>query len=358
MAKYHLAFLRALLLLALFSSFATALHTLDPRANRTIPALDPKTNQTSTATPEFPYYKELCEEEPDSDIAGLGVRTRIWLQCCALVISICSGCSRVTSALPAALVSILVYNIVLSMKLSIHIFGSYPVVQDFWVAHGQLWLLVTILPYAMLFGLWDPRTMGINRNVLFLVLYAYTYGQALWFWITGWPRVDEVVCGTAESVVLHGSFKMFAQNGRFAMIVLYGLGVPIMAMAMPTYLTSRPGICSPLIRRVRNPLYCAKAGVLVAYCVPLCIFAIWLVESTVRRGREKDWLWQTGQWLALGVGVGTFLESLWYLWKGVRREVFKGERFCNDLRHLGGDTVVREDEVHTLHERLPRGDYK
>ncbi len=63
----------------------------------------------------------------------------------------------------------------------------------------------------------------------------------------------------------------------------------------------------------------------------------------MRRGKESQWLDNTGQWLALGVGVGSFFESVWYLVKAVHREVSLGKPYCEDLRYLGGDAVYTSD---------------
>ncbi|KAK3353707.1 hypothetical protein B0T25DRAFT_518717 [Lasiosphaeria hispida] len=311
---------------------------------------------TATTTSEFVYNTTLCDAKPDKDIAGLGVRVGVWLQCAALLLTIAGGSSRVTSALPAALMTILVYNIALSMKLSIYIFDKYPVVQDLWVAHGQLWLLTTIIPFAMLFGKWSVRTVGLNRNVLFLFLWIYTYGQAIWIWGFGWQRFDEVVCrqDIEESEVLHGTFKMFTQNGRVAMIVIYGLGIAIFALALPTYLTGRPGILSSFLRRLKTRRWCVRALVLATYCIPLYFLALWLVESTVRRGKEDEWLGDTGQWLALGVGVGTFLESSWYLSKAVYREMADGKAYCDDLRFLGGEVAYDDGDASDGVQLMPQ----
>ena len=340
-------YIRIYFLVILFITAASA--QIQPNSTTGLP--NSTTNGTGTAPTiaatdalEFVYNETLCDAEPDKDIAGLGVRTGTWMQCAALLLTIASGSSQVTSALPAALVTVLVYNIALAMKLSIYIFETYPVVQDLWVAHGQLWLLTTIIPFAMLFGQWSPGDLGPNRNILFLLLWIFTYGQAFWIWGFGWRRLDEVACNqgapelhkTEESEIFHGTVKMFSQNGRVAMLVLYGLGVAIFILALPTYLTGRSGMLSSVLRRLKTRRWCIRALVLAACCTPLYFLALWLVESTVRRGREKEWIGDTGQWLALGVGVGTFLESLWYLVQAVCREMVKGDSYCEDLGFLGG----------------------
>ena len=86
------------------------------------------------------------------------------MQCIALVLAACSGLSHTLSALAASLMSALTLNIILSMKAAITVFDSNPVVQDFWVAQNQLFLLVTSLPIISLFGKWN--NFGTATNAL------------------------------------------------------------------------------------------------------------------------------------------------------------------------------------------------
>jgi hypothetical protein len=302
------------------------------------PSLSPASPQTS-----LPFKRDdspsFCGKAPDPDIAGLGVRIGLYLQIAALTLSISTGSSSTASALPAAIMSALTYNIILSMKASVTVFNSNPVVQDFWVAQGQLWLLVTTLPFMMLFGRWDPRIFGTTKNALFAVTVGYTYVQALWFWGSGWRGGDEVVCGTAESTLFSGRFTLFSQNGRVAMLVMYGFGIVILLLAIPNYVRRKPGFLAVVIRKVPSRLYCVKAAALCALCVPFYVVMIYMVEGTVRRGTQRVWMESTGQWLALGLGIATVLEAIWHVIKGIDGELRRREPFCSDVGFLGGEEL-------------------
>lgn len=296
---------------------------------------------------------DFCNNAPDPDIAGLGVRIGLYLQIVALALAVSTGVSSTVSALPASIMSALIYNIILSMKASVTIFDSNPVVQDFWVAQGQLWLLVTTLPFMMLFGRWDPEVFGVTKNVLFAVALVYTYVQSLWFWSSGWRDSDEVVCGTAESTLFSGWFTLFTQNGRVAMLVMYVLGIVILLLALPNYLRRKPGFLAVVIRKVPSRLYCSKAAVLCALCVPFYVVMIYMVEGTVRRGSQRAWMESTGQWLALGLGIATVLESIWHVAKGIDQELRGGKPFCDDVRFLGGEGLESATTRRSSrHERL------
>jgi hypothetical protein len=73
----------------------------------------------------------------------------------------------------------------------------------------------------MLFGRWPD--LGRVKNVLALLTVLFTYVQAFWFWFSGYKQSDELVCGTAESEL--GSWKLFSQHARWAIIVLYIFGI-------------------------------------------------------------------------------------------------------------------------------------
>lgn len=114
---------------------------------------------------------------PDKDISGLGVRIGTYMQCIALSMATVTGLTRTLSALLASIMTVFVMNVILTMKIAQVIFEENPVVQDFWVAQLQLFLLTTIVPFAMLFGKW--KRFGKVREVLAGLCILYTYIQAL-----------------------------------------------------------------------------------------------------------------------------------------------------------------------------------
>jgi hypothetical protein len=270
---------------------------------------------------------------PDIDITGLGVRIGLYLQSVALVLASCTGRSETLAAIPASLMTALVYNIILSMKASEAVFQSNPVVQDFWVAQGQLLLLTTTLPLLMLFGKW--KNLGTTKNVLLATTILYTYIQSFWFWLSGYKDSDEVVCRTLESSLL-GRYDLFSQHAKYALVAMYIAGTIIVLLAIPNYIRGKEGIFSPLIRRIPTRLYYVKAVVLYCICIPFYLILVVMVEDTVRRGSQYLWLKSTGQWLALGLGVSTLIEAIWHTLRCIWRELH-GRKFSDSTEVLGGE---------------------
>lgn len=271
-----------------------------------------------------------CDASPDPDIAGYGVRVGLWLQAVALGLTICSGSLRLASALPATIMSSIVYNMILSMKATGVVFTSYPVVQDFWVATGQLWVLTTVVPYAMLFQEWRVDYLGFTKGVMFIITVVYTYVQAFWFWSNGWKESDEKVCHTQESTLFSGHYELFSKNGKAALLVLYSIGLVIFVVAVPLSLRRRRGIFARVLDLVPTKFDSVKAVAMLLLLLPAYLFPIWFVEGTVRRGSQRVVMQSTGQWLALGLGVATLAEAIWQVLKAVRRELILGEPFSED----------------------------
>lgn len=260
---------------------------------------------------------------PDSDLLGLGVRIGVYLQIAALMLAVCCGKSDTLSAIPAALMTALTLNIVLSMKASTNVFGSNPVVQDFWVTQCQLYLLVTILPYMFLFGHWHHRILGVTKCALLLLATVYTYAQTFWFWTSGYKNSDEVVCGVAETM-LFGRYSLFTDHGRYAIFVIYAFGILIMLIMLPNFIRGRPGYLSPLIGMISSKLESVKAVALGLVCIPWAAIVLAAIEGTVRRGTQGEWVSITGQWLALGVGFCTAAEAAWHGLRSIYRELSGG----------------------------------
>jgi hypothetical protein len=147
------------------------------------------------------------------------------------------------------------------------------------------------------------------------------------------------VCGTAESTLFHDKIKLFSQNGRVVMLVMYGIGIIVFIMAIPNYVHQRPGFFAVVIRKVPTRLYCVKAAVLFALCVPFYAVMIYMVEDTVRRESQRTWMESTGQWLALGLGITTVLEATWHVGKGIDGELRGRNPFRNDVRFLGDENL-------------------
>jgi len=295
---------------------------------------------TAVASPLFAPLsaRAACinQNRPDTDLLGLGVRIGVYLQISALILAVCCGESDTLSAIPAAIVTALTLNIVLSMKASIRVFDANPVVQDFWVTQNQLFLLVTLLPYMFLFGRWDYRPFGVTKCVLMLLAIIYTYTQTFWFWTSGYKNSDELVCGVAETML--GRYALFRDNGRYAILVVYSVGLVIVLVMLPNFIrVGRPGYFAPLIRKVSKISDWGKALALALVCVPLVTVVIVLIENSVRRGTQSEWVKSTGQWLALGVGFCTAAEALWHVLK-------------NTYRELSGGTFAEGEEDHFLRE--------
>ena len=184
---------------------------------------------SSRVVPGDPLYLtgKYCENPksgPDQDLTGLGVRVGLYLQCVALSLATVTGLGRLLTALPASIMTVLVVNIILTMKATQTIFGANPVIQDFWVAQVQLFLLTSIVPFTMLFGQWTP--LGSTKNILAPLAVLYPYTQALWFWLAGYLKSDEIVCDTLESKL--GSWELFSRHARWGIIVLYLFGFFVM----------------------------------------------------------------------------------------------------------------------------------
>ncbi|KII96167.1 hypothetical protein PLICRDRAFT_35098 [Plicaturopsis crispa FD-325 SS-3] len=281
---------------------------------------------------------------------GLGVRVGVYLQIIALALAVSCGESDTLSAIPAAIMTSLTLNIVLSMKASVHVFDANPVVQDFWVAQLQLFLLVTLVPFMVLFGRWHHRRFGTTKCVLILVSIVYTYAQTFWFWTSGYKNADEIVCGVAESS-LFDTWTLFAQHGRYAILIVHAVGLLIIALMAPNFIRGRPGYLAPLVRRVPTDYESVKALALLVACAPLVVVVMVMIETTVRTGTQGEWVHITGQWLALGVGVFTAAEALWHLIRNMFTE-FSGGPFDPEAhfvregdRSEEGGVVLRQTRV-------------
>lgn len=269
---------------------------------------------------------------PDADLTGLGVRVGLYMQCVALSVTAVTGPTKAINAILAALMTVLVINIILSMKAVQTVFEANPVIQDFWVAQAQLFLLTSILPFTMLFGQW--KQLGLTKNALALVALLYTYAQAFWFWFDGYKTSDEIVCDTVESSL--GQWKLFSHNARWAMRALYLFGLlGILPLAIMNYVREKPGIFSHLLRTIPTQRRWAKAICLLCLSSPLYVVCIWMVENTVRRGSQRQWLTSTGQWFALGIGTFTLVQGLWHTAKCIWLEICGGV-FTKEAEVLGG----------------------
>lgn len=291
----------------------------------------------------------LSQTIPDSDLTGLGVRIGVYLQILALAMGVCCGQSDTLSAVPAAIMTSLTLNIVLSMKAGQKIFEANPVVQDFWVTQLQLFLLVTLLPTMFIFGHWQHKTFGPAKCILAALCIAYTYAQTFWFWLVGYKLSDEQVCGVAETE-LFDSFELFSQGGRFGIIVVFVLGVLILAAMLPNFIRGREGSLTWLILKGAGESDWSKALMLLVAITPLVALVMVMIETAVRTGTQDEWKSVTGQWISLGVGVFTAAEAIWHVLKAVWREThggefFEGTGFLGDKSaNLGGSVplMVRE----------------
>lgn len=274
------------------------------------------------------------QNPPDSDLTGLGVRIGVYLQIFALTIAVCCGKSDTLSAIPAAIMTSLTLNIVLTFKVSMRVFDANPVVQDFWITQCQLYLLVTLLPYMFLFSHPHYKLLGKTKCYLVLLTIVYTYGQTLWFWTSGYKNSDEVVCGVLETM-LFGRFRLFTDHGRYAILIVYGFGLLIILSMLPNFVRGRPGYFAPLIRKVSKKDW-VKGVALGLVCAPWIAVVLSMVEDTARKGSQAAWVGLTGQWLALGVGVCTASEAIWSALRAVYRELSGGE-FSTDGHFFGVD---------------------
>lgn len=268
---------------------------------------------------------------PDQDISGLGARIGIYLQCISLSLATVTGLTRTLSALPAAIMTVFVLNIILTMKALQFVFEDNPMVQDFWVAQLQLFLLTTIVPFAMLFGKW--KRFGWTKEALAGLCILYTYVQALWFWLAGYAQSDEVVCETADSAL--GSWKLFQDHARWAIVATYLFGLAfVLPLAILSYYRCRPGIFFPIWRMVPTRQLSLRAVALGVFTVPVYVLCIVLVEKTVRKGAQGQWIASTGQWFSLGIGISTLIEASWHTGGCILREI-RGGDFSRDPEVLG-----------------------
>ncbi|KZP10932.1 hypothetical protein FIBSPDRAFT_872087, partial [Athelia psychrophila] len=276
---------------------------------------------------------------------GLGVRLGIYLQILALALGVCCGQSDTLSAVPAAIMTSLTLNIVLTMKAGQKIFDANPVVQDFWVTQLQLFLLVTLLPFMFIFGQWHHKLFGMAKCVLVAVAIVYTYAQTFWFWVLGYQLSDELVCGVAETE-LFDHFPLFSRGGRFAILTLFVLGLAIIATMMPNFIRGREGYLTWVVHRGGGKSDWSKVLVLLLASVPLVTIVLVMIETAVRTGTQSEWESVTGQWLALGVGVFTAAEALWHVLKALNRELRGGEFF--EGAGFLGDKSTHQDDMRLL----------
>ncbi|KII91269.1 hypothetical protein PLICRDRAFT_38005 [Plicaturopsis crispa FD-325 SS-3] len=298
-----------------FSGWFLAILSLVTYAVGASPVEPSLLTRTQASTPE-------CNP-PDSDLTGLGVRVGVYLQIIALALAVCCGQSDTLSAIPAAIMTSLTLNIVLSMKASEHVFDAKPVIQDFWVAQLQLFLLVTLVPFMFLFGRWHHRTFGTTKCVLIFISIVYTYAQTFWFWTSGYKFSDEIVCGVKESLVFN-NWTLFAQHGRYGILIVHGIGILIVVFMVPNFIRGRPGYFARLVRIVPTEYESVRALALLVACAPLVVVVIEMIETAVRRGTQDEWVHITGQWLTLGVGVFTAAEALWHLLRNMFTEFTGG----------------------------------
>ena len=292
---------------------------------------------TTVASPLLaPRAVCMNKDPPDSDLLGLGVRIGLYLQIAALMLAVCCGKADTLSAIPAAIMTAFTLNIILSMKASTRVFDANPVVQDFWVTQCQLFLLVTLLPYMFLFDRWDYRTLGVTKSTLILLAIVYTYVQTFWFWTSGYKNSDEMVCGAVETVVL-GHYMIFRDHGRYAILVVYGIGLMILLAMLPNFVRGRTGYFAPVLQRVPTTSDSVRAFALGLACVPLGILVIVMIEQTMRKGGQSAWLKITGQWLSLGVGVFAAAEAMWHMAKYTYRELSGGRFHEEDYSAVGKD---------------------
>lgn len=303
----------------------------------------------STLTPLVPridlgdplwHTGKYCDDDgPDRDICGFGVRTGIYMQCIALSLATVTGLMRTLTALPAAIMTTFVMNVILTMKSVQFIFEENPMIQDFWVAQLQLFLLTTIVPFAMLFGQW--KRISLVNEVLAGICILYTYTQGLWFWLDGYTQSDEMVCGTADSKI--GSWRLLKDNARWAMIATYLVGVTfVLPFALVSYYRTKPGIFFPIWRIVPTRRLSLRAVALGVFTVPLYVWCIVLVERTIRRGEEGQWLTSSGQWFSLEIGISTLIEAAWHTSRCIWSDI-KGGAFSEDPEALG--VIVQQSTI-------------
>lgn len=305
---------RNFFILALMSMFSHAYAS---------PILNERVTVNGTINPS------LCLSDstpPDSDLMGLGVRIGIYLQILALALGVCCGQSDTLSAVPAAIMTSLTLNIVLTMKAGQKIFGANPVVQDFWVTQLQLFLLVTLLPFMFMFGHWHHKVFGMSKCLLVALAIVYTYAQTFWFWLVGYQLSDEMVCGVAQTE-LFDHIKLFSQGGRFAIVTLFVLGLAIIFIMVPNFIRGCDGYLTWVVHKGGGESDWSKVLVLLIASTPLVTIVLVMIETAVRTGTQNEWQSITGQWLALGVGVFTAAEALWHVVKAIYRELRGGEFF-------------------------------
>ncbi|KAF7972787.1 hypothetical protein HWV62_17064 [Athelia sp. TMB] len=284
----------------------------------------------------YAYNSALCIDPdstpPDSDLMGLGVRLGLYFQIFALALGVACGESDTLSAVPAAIMTSLTLNIVLSMKAGEEVFHVNPVVQDFWVTQLQLYLLVTLLPFMFMFGRWHHKQFGLAKCALVAISIIYTYAQTFWFWLEGYKKSDEQVCGVAETT-LFDHIRLFSQGGRFAIIVVFALGLVVIVVMLPAFIRGKEGVLMWVLSHGGKSVW-SKALVMVLCSVPLITIVMVMIETAVRTGTQKEWTGITGQWISLGVGVFTAAEAIWHVVKAIWRERH-GENFFEGRGFLG-----------------------
>lgn len=180
----------------------------------------------------------------DPDFAGLGARIGLYMQCVAVTLAILTAHNQTLAAIPAAVITCLTYNIVLSMKMAMVVFGTNPNVQEFWAVQGQLWLLTSIISYGMLFGKW--KGIGHWKELLLAKVTVYNNAQGLYFWLHRYKLSDEVVCATADSEFLGA--KLFYGDARRAMVAAYIFQlVVLLPLATYSYLRKGPTLLNGLL---------------------------------------------------------------------------------------------------------------
>ncbi|KAF7972785.1 hypothetical protein HWV62_17060 [Athelia sp. TMB] len=293
----------------------------------------------------YAYDSTLCinQTPPDSDLMGLGVRLGLYFQILALALGVACGESDTLSAVPAAIMTSLTLNIVLSMKAGEEVFQANPVVQDFWVTQLQLYLLVTLLPFMFMFGRWHHKQFGLAKCVLVAIAIIYTYAQTFWFWLAGYKKSDEQVCGVAETT-LFDHIRLFSQGGRFAIIVMFVFGVAVLVIMLPAFIRGREGVLRWVVLSRGGESDWSKALVMILGSVPLITIVLVMIETAVRTGTQKEWTGVTGQWLSLGVGVFTAAEAIWHVVKAIWRETH-GEEFFEGVGFLGEEVRLAKKPV-------------
>lgn len=286
----------------------------------------------------------LCQQHvgPDADLTGVGIRLGLYMLCIALSLAAVTGLEHSQSVVMSSITVVLIINIILAMKSSMEIFGSVPIVQDFWVAQTLLFLLTTIVPFTMLFGRW--RDLGRFKNVLGLIAILFTYIQAFLFWAKLYTQSDELVCNTPESSL--GGRGLFTHYSRWAILVLYSFGSLMMPLMIWSYPFNCPGVFSRKFTRLWLKLpsdrTSNKALLLLSFQLPIYAVCITMVEAVVRPGSDRPWWLGMGQLLVLGIGAFSLAETLWQVRHCILLER-RGNEFMEHPEILGGHSKDGDD---------------